>query len=211
MRKALATVASGPFADLHQIARPGLEAFADQHGWDLIVETETRSGRPASWAKIPLLADLTHDYEVVAWVDADAVIVDDTHDLAAELRPGRDLYLVEHNVPELGQTTANAGVGMIRAGRWADRFLAEVWAQTDLVDHQWWENAAILRLLGYRLDHPARRHHSTPWLSHVRFIDLAWNSMPHWPGCACPNPRILHYGGLPLRERRARMLTAVSR
>jgi galactosyl transferase GMA12/MNN10 family len=206
-RKALCTVAAGEFAGLHEIARPGLEAYAKRHGWELVVGGGDAYGRPPAWAKVPLLAEFVRRYELVAWIDADAVIVDDSRDLASELRFGRELYLVEHRHEPSGEVTANTGVLLLRGGRWAERFLAAVWAQEDLVEHRWWENAAVMRLLGYRIDpQPAGRERRTRWLRRVRFLDVAWNSTPHWHASSAP--RIVHFAGLPLAERRERMLAA---
>jgi hypothetical protein len=131
-----------------------------------------------------------------------------SYDLASELRFGRQLYLVEHSHPPTGEVTANAGVLMLRAGRWAERFLAAVWAQADLIEHRWWDNAAVMRLLGYRIDpQPACRERRTRWRVGVRFLDVAWNSVPHWH--PSPVPRIVHFAGLPLEERREQMLATV--
>jgi len=158
-------------------------------------------GRPPAWAKVPLLANLLRCYDLVAWVDADALIVDGSHDLAAELRPRKHLYLVEHAHPS-GQTTANTGVMMLRSSRWSRRLLQQVWMQLDLVEHRWWENAALMRLLGYRVEpEHASRERRLP--RRVRLLDPAWNSIPHW--VASPAPRIVHFAGLPLEERLERM------
>lgn len=205
-RRALCTAATGPFADLLAISAPTLGAYARQHRFDLVAVTdETAAGRPAAWGKIPIVQGLLDDYDIVAWVDADAVIVDRSRDLTDELRRGKHLYLVEHHHEPSGEVTANTGVFMLRSGPWARAFLAAVWAREDLIDHRWWENAAVMELLGYRIDpQPAGRERHTEWLARTHFLDVAWNSMPHW--CASPTPLINHYASLPLVERRARMI-----
>lgn len=205
-RKAICTSVTGDqFAELYELSRPGLERFADYHGWQLLVtRTDTAQGRPASWGKVPILQDALGSFDLVAWIDVDAVVVDGSRDLAAEQRRGKHLYLVEHAHPS-GETTANAGVMMLRASRWTRRLLAEVWASVDLIDHIWWENAALMRLLGYRLDaQPVTRGDDLRRLARVEFLDVAWNSIPHW--VASPAPRIKHYAGLPVEERRTLML-----
>jgi galactosyl transferase GMA12/MNN10 family len=207
--KALCTIASGPFAPLFEIARPGFEGFAARHGWTPVIETRAEArGRPPAWAKILLLADLLERFELVAWLDADALIVDGSQDLASELRRRRDFYLVQHRWHSTAgqggaEITANAGVMMFRSGRWAQRFLAAVWAQEDLIEHRWWENAAIMRLLGYRIDpQPVQPERRTRWLRRVRYLDVAWNVTPLTP---CPSPRVCHFAGLPLEQRAAGM------
>ena len=208
MAKVICTAATGPFRELLPLTLPSLKRYAERHGWELVIVTEDRAdGRPPAWGKVPILREQLARAAVVAWIDADALVVDGSRDLADELRPRKRLYLVEHNAPT-GDVTANSGVMMLRASRWANRFLAEVWAQTDLVDHIWWENAAIMRLLGYRIDPlPAAPERRTRWLGRVHFLDLAWNSIPH--AQASPAPRILHYAGLPFAERRRLLADAV--
>jgi hypothetical protein len=207
--KALFTAATGAdFAPLLKLSRPGFEDYAQRHRWDLVVVEDDRAqGRPPAWAKVPILRDALRRYELVVWIDADALIVDASRDLAGELRRGRDLYLVEHTNAVTGDVTVNTGVLMLRAGAWADRFLAAVWARDDLVEHVWWENAAVMDLLGYRIaPPPARRGPPTPWRKRVRLLDVAWNSLPDFDASA--RPRIVHFAGIPLAERRERMLAS---
>jgi hypothetical protein len=168
------------------LARSALsyERYAIRWGWDLVLSAEDLAeGRPASWARIPLLRALMDDYEWLLWLDADVVIVDLEADIGAELRPDRDLYLVEQcwdgtftAGSRAKQYTANAGVMVIRSGEWAKSFLDEVWARISYVDHPWWENAAILELLGYGLE-PARLVSPTAWLERTAFLDTRWNSI----------------------------------
>jgi hypothetical protein len=77
-----------------------------------------------------------------------------------------------------------------------------VYAQKDLVNHRWWENAAVARLLGYRLD-PVGPGRATQLLSeHTKLISPRWNSIPD---DAAPQPRIRHYPGYSLKVRAAFM------
>jgi galactosyl transferase GMA12/MNN10 family len=212
-RKVICTIAAGDFAPLLEIARPSLEAYAARHEWELVLRHDGDArGRPLAWAKIPLIADLLGRYDLVTWLDADAIIVDGSRDLASELRWRRDLYLVEHHERTSSQVTANTGVFMLRTGDWAKRLLEAVWAQEDLIEHIWWENAAMMRLLGYRIDSPreAGRERRTPWLRRVRFLDVAWNDMAHFHHSS-PAPRIKHFGGLPLDIRATAMAEAAAR
>lgn len=159
------------------LARSALsyERYARRWGWDLVLSTEDfADGRPPSWSKIPLLRSLMDQYEWVLWLDADVVIVDLEADIGNEIRSGSDLYLTEHHTD--GGYTANAGVMLIRSTDWARSFLDDVWARADCVDHPWWENAAILELLGYSLTSP-RLVRPTTWLRRTRFLDVRWNSI----------------------------------
>jgi hypothetical protein len=129
------------------------------------------------------------------------VIVDCSLDIASELEHGRFLYLVEHQTKE--GRMPNSGVMLLRGGEQTIAFLDDVYAQRDLVDHRWWENAAICRLLGYRLD-PIGPGTPTPLLrEHTKLISPRWNSIPDAPA---EHPRIRHYPGYSLKVRAAFML-----
>jgi methyltransferase family protein len=210
-RRVLCSKGSGPFASLLEVAALGLEKYARRHRWDLVLSREDLSeGRPAPWGKLRLAQDLLHDYAVVAWIDCDAVIVDFEHDLGVVLEDGKDFYAVELEGGTPRDCLMNTGVFVLRASSWTDRFLAEVWAQTDLIDHRWWENAAIMRVLGYEIDaSPVVRGDGNPWMARVKLIDLAWNSIAHWARSS--RPRINHYAALSVHRRRLLMLDDVTR
>lgn len=153
------------------------ERYAERWGWDLVLSTEDLAdGRPAPWAKVPLLRSLLDEYEWVLWLDADVVIVDLDADISEKIQDDKDLYLVEHHW--LGQSMANSGVVLLRSCAWSRAFLDEVWALDRYAEHPWWENAAVLDLLGYGLE-PARLVEPTPWLRRTKLIDGRWNNIEH--------------------------------
>jgi predicted O-methyltransferase YrrM len=207
-RRVICTAATGAFGELLDISLPALRAYARRQWFDLvIVRHDTAHGRPAAWGKIPIVARLLDAYEVVVWLDADTIVVNPSRSIAHELRPGKDLYLVEHYNPHDAERTANTGVMMLRSSDWTRQLLAAVWVHTNRIDHPWWENAAMMDLLGYRIppEHrPAQPHHWTSWRSRFHPLDVAYNSIPHL--MPAPAPVINHYAGLPFEVRRPLML-----
>mgnify|MGYP000938172402 CR=1 FL=1 len=123
------------------------------------------------------------------------VIVDGRRDIATELVDGRFLYLVEHHTKD--GAMPNSGVTMLRTGDDCREFLDLVWAQEDLIEHRWWENAAICRLLGYELD-PIHPGPPTRWRERTELISGEWNSIRDAPA---RHARIRHYPGYSLRTR----------
>ncbi|MGZ4249693.1 MAG: class I SAM-dependent methyltransferase [Solirubrobacteraceae bacterium] len=165
------------------------ETYAQRWGWELVLSSEELSdGRPAPWAKIPFIRSLLDEYEWVLWLDADVVIVDLEADISLEIEPDKDLYLVERTWH--GQYTANCGVMLIRNSDWTRAFLDQVWALDRYCEHPWWENAAVLDLLGYGLA-PARQVRPTPWLQRTKLIDPRWNSIEL---ARVERPAIVHRG-----------------
>jgi hypothetical protein len=197
VRKAIVSLGTGPQSRLLALAARSFRRYGARHGYSLELARETVDPtRPAPWSKIVLLRRLAASHDLLLWLDADLVVVDDSLDIASELDDDRFLYLVEHQTKE--GRMPNSGVMLLRGGAETIAFLDEVYAQEDLIEHRWWENAAICRLLGYRLD-PIGPGTPTPLLSrHTKLISPRWNSIPDAPA---PSPRIRHYPGYSLKAR----------
>jgi hypothetical protein len=224
--KALCSIGSGPHEALLEISRPTFAAYAERHGYELIASTEGDPGRPPAWAKVPMLQEALGSYELVLWIDADAVIVDGTRDIADEVDPDRFLGLVRHGERQV----PNTGVMVWRAGDRAAELLDRVWAARRFVHHPWWENAALLDALGYDLPgalepglrgrgqrlaarvtgrEPRRfgRARPSPFAEGTQFLPLEWNSVYLHPA---DRPRIVHCLGVPVEQRVRDMRAALS-
>jgi galactosyl transferase GMA12/MNN10 family len=220
VKRALCSIGAGPHEALLDISEPTFRAYADRHRYELIVSREADPGRPAPWAKVPMLREAVDAFDLVLWIDADAVIVDGSRDIADELE--RELGLVAH--AHGGQRVPNTGVMVLRTGEFARSLLDEVWGATGRIHHPWWENAALLEALGYRLPgglEPGLRGRllrlagrrelaqvrPSPYLEQTQFLSNVWNSTYLDPA---ENARIVHCVGVPV-EQRARDMTAAAR
>jgi hypothetical protein len=201
MSRAIASIGTGPHERLLRLAARSFRPYAKRHGYELHLHTETvDEARPAPWSKVKILRDLLDRHDTVVWLDSDLVVLDPRIDIASEVPEDRFLGLVEHRIG--AARFPNTGVMVLRPD--ARSFLDEVWAQEDLIDHRWWENAAICRLLGYELEpepHPERATELAR--DHTHWLDPRWNSIPDAPA---PRPRIRHYPGYKTRTRAAFML-----
>ena len=213
--KALCSIGSGPHEALLEISRPTFAAYAQRHGYELITSTQGDPRRPPAWSKVPMLLEALASFELVVWIDADAVIVDGRDDIAAELERDRFLGLVRHGE----QAVPNTGVMVWRAGAPAVELLDRTWSARRFVHHPWWENAALLSALGYDLPSALeprwrrlrrrrfRLAHPSPLLAGVQFLPLEWNSVYL---DRADEPRIVHCVGVPV-EQRARDMRAALR
>jgi hypothetical protein len=196
VRKALCSIGTGRQASLLRLARRSFEPYARRHRYDLHILTEPyEATRPAPWGKVALLRDLLRRYDLVLWVDADVVIVDPTEDIASRRDPDRFLALVEHRYD--GMRFPNTGVLLFGAGAEASRFLDELWAADAYTKHPWWENAAVLDLLGYDVERPNPVRPSA-WRDRTQFLSNEWNSTVHDPAA---HPRFRHYPGYTVPRR----------
>ncbi len=198
MSRVIVSLGIGRQRHLLRISSRSFRRYARRHGYELQLHTRTLDEtRPPPWSKVVLLRELARRHELVVWLDADLVIVDEAVDIASELEPGRFLYMVEHHTEE--GRMPNSGVMLLRGGEQTIAFLDDVYAQEDLIDHRWWENAAICRLLGYQLDPTVELTSPTPLLTeHTKFILPRWNSIPDSPAS---DPLIRHYPGYSLKAR----------
>jgi hypothetical protein len=196
VRKALCSIGTGPQARLLRLARRSFIPYAQRHGYDLHLLTEPyEQTRPAPWSKVALLRDLLPRYDLLLWLDADVVIVDPSRDIAVRRDPQRFLSLVEHRYG--GLRFPNSGVLLVASGSDAAEFLDELWNADAYTDHRWWENAAVLDLLGYDLERPNPVRPSA-WRDRTQFLPNEWNSTVQDPA---PHPRFRHYPGYTVARR----------
>lgn len=167
MRRALVSLATGPHRELLDIAWPTFEEFADRHGYDLI-EADTQSPRPPSWWKVPVLRELLTQYGEVLWLDADVVVVDPTEDLPVPVGPVQ--AVVAHRTAD-GEVP-NLGVWLVR--RPMIPVLDQLWRMTENLNHPWWEQAAMVQLLGYG-GTPLRQQRPSELLDKTHFLGPEWN------------------------------------
>lgn len=192
-RKVLCSIGSGPHAELLAIAGETYRAFADRHGYELDLRTELLdSSRPASWSKVLLIQELLAKFDTVLWVDADAAFVNIDRDIADDVG-ARYLGMSVHHYD--GQAIPNAAIMLLRRSRMTTRFLAEVWNAVKWIDHPWWENAAILELMGHEVGDgpgPVVMKSPTPYYRKAALLGNEWNSILV---DEAEQPRIRHYPG----------------
>ncbi|GEO81445.1 hypothetical protein [Pararhodospirillum oryzae] len=200
-RLILATGYDDGFAPLGDLAAGRLRAWGARLGVPVHVERALDTGRPPAWAKIAILGALLNGAtDWVLWVDADALVLRLDADPRPLLDPGRDLWLACHHQwvhPMPGMAVRfdvpNTGVMALKASDWTRDFLARVWAAERWLNHPWWENAAVLELMGYHrlLDPEARNAPDPAVMDKIGWLDWAWNSVPDL--CEVPDPVIRHY------------------
>jgi len=202
-RTVLCSAGVGPHAALLELARPSLERLAGRHGWALDLHFRSfPHDRPPAWNKVVAIRSLLERYDTVVWIDADAMVMDPAPDITAVATPDRFLWMTKHHYR--GEDQPNTGVMVVHAGDEARRFLDATWSATNLVEHPWWEQAAMLQLLGFDVTDPghARLVEPTEWYDRIGWLDNRWNSIPDdWH----PAAYVRHYAGMAQHERVARM------
>jgi hypothetical protein len=197
-RRVICSLADENYARPLAIAASTFERYALLHGWRLDVHDGTLAPeRPTAWSKLLLIRALLADHELVWWIDADAVIVDMEPDVLDQLERGKHLYLTVHTwgADPPGRRSPNSGVMLWRRSDWSLRLLDTLWNHTRYMHHPWWENAALLDVLGYRIPDdgtPPIPGTPTAWSTRVKDIGLRWNSTEN--ASLAPDPIIRHIG-----------------
>jgi hypothetical protein len=197
MKKVIVTLASGTHNSYLDMSRSRLIEYGEKHNYDVQVIDEVLTiDRPPAWSKILLVQKLLKAYDIVLWIDSDAVIIDSSTDIINEIDLDKtELALVEHSYA--GQTHPNCGVMLFRRTDSILQFLDVVWKQVDLINHPWWEQAAILRCLGIDSEALPIGPGNIPSrpLIEVKFLDKKWNAIRQdYPQ---DNIKIRHFAGEP--------------
>jgi|688.fasta_scaffold581073_1 hypothetical protein len=192
-RRALVTLGSGIQSELLDITRASRQSYANRHNYELIEETHVLApSRPPAWGKISLLREVAASdiYDSIVWLDADAIIVDETDDI--DCNGGGLIEYAIHRYE--GHEFPNAGVMVLRRSHQMSRFLDLIWSETSFIDHRWWDNAAMLELLGYTTDGVVRKVSQSIHDSYCSELPLRWNSINQ---TLDETPAIAHFAGIP--------------
>lgn len=202
MNRAIITYAAGAHEELLDVALPTYRDFAQRHGYDMLVTrgnlveslsiVPNANALPPAWRKIPLLLDALNRYETVVWFDCDLVVVNPTDDLPV-MPSGCSHALVRHF--EDDSEVPNSGVWQLR--RSAVPLLEKILELEVFTNHGWYEQAALMTLMGYTVPTEGSEFHKTKckpvyvtkWLRECHFMRLAWNSHPNYKA---EKPRIVH-------------------
>ncbi|MDD4734566.1 MAG: DUF273 domain-containing protein [Kiritimatiellae bacterium] len=156
-RIAMLTLCTGNF--YRDAMAPGLrskEEYCRHHGYDLFIGGEEilDTGRPPSWSKIQLIKKYLPNYDYVFFSDADVVIINGAiklHDLIRE-HMGHKSFMLTRDA----KNNLNMGNFFVKRCSWSFEFMDRLYAQTEFIDHPWWENKAFIHL--YESDKNVRKH-----------------------------------------------------
>lgn len=183
--------AEGAHEEMLEVSAPTVEGFARRHGYDFFVGGKATQ-LPAAWNKVPLLRSALQTYEEVVWFDCDLVVVDASEDFPP-VPPGKAHSLVRHF--EEGSEVPNSGVWRVNRG--ALPLLSAMLELEVFRDHGWWEQAALMTLMGYTVPPQGsefsrtrcRCVQRTKWLERCSFMRVRWNSHPNY---RAEKPKVVH-------------------
>jgi len=184
------------FSSLGDLTSKTLRAYGKRYGFSVEINPDVLIDRHPAWHRVQYIPALfKKGYEYVLWLDADALFARYDVDIRTVINGISDLYLVQHDHPDFRPTAVpNTGVMLIRNSAWSVDLFNTVWRMTQYLDHPWWENAALIELLGYNwlLDR-SENNFNEELLSHISFLPDTWNFIPSI--CTARDPVIVHYAG----------------
>jgi hypothetical protein len=167
------------FAQIAAHTNPRMARYADEHGMDFCT-VNLCGPRPASWQKVPALMAALEKYERVVWIDADVVICNEPDSIFDEMPASAIQGMVPHVTP--CGVVPNCGVWVLT--REMMPTLAAAWECGRHITHYWWEQAAILELMGYGIAEDERGFprclpgKATPLRERTEWLSPKWNHHP---------------------------------
>ena len=170
------------------------EAHSKKHGYTRITDESVYDPlRPHAWSKIRLLQKYLESYNYLMWIDADVLIMNQERTIEEYIRllPADKFILVGRDINNL-----NTGVIILRNCPLAHEFLKDVWNKTEYLNHEWWEQAAIIDLYGSPKYRSSFEVIPRKYISIMNAFDFRIDSKVHWrPGDFC-----IHFAGIHHRE-----------
>lgn len=176
-----------------KILKPTVKVYGKIYKIDpfLFASPQGLSSRPTSWDKIIIMNHLLQHYKTVMWIDCDAILCNPAHNIRDDLDPSYAVQLVtDFGISPL---FPNGGIWVAHRNKRTFELFDLIWNYNEMIDHPWWEQAALLKLLGYEPHYEGIRYHGpTKYTDWVGPLDYKWNSRPY-NGDSSPDPAILHF------------------
>tara|TARA_B100001175_G_scaffold315109_1_gene325940 strand:- start:912 stop:1724 length:813 start_codon:yes stop_codon:yes gene_type:complete len=205
------------YSEVGNKTKETFKKYAEIQGYNFENITMPNSGRPPAWNKIRILMDemIKKEFEFLMWIDADAFFNNYDIDIANEIEQEKEIYMVKHycevHKGSIYQNTKltilriNTGVLLMKNSEHNLKFLQKVWDKKEYINHQWWEQAAIMDVMNFKseLNGNLNDNKGNYYLEKVKFISNNWNSIPSNLdlGLEKQDPIIIHLAGMEFEER----------
>ncbi len=176
------------------------------------------TGRVQTWNKILQIKNEIQKKEddYIMWVDADVFFPNDAENILSVLENKYEIYLSSHycsvfkgsNYKNTILTTKriNCGVMIFKVSDFCLEFLENVWNKKEYINHFWYEQAAMMDLVGLKADITGNLNDNKGndfYLNKIKFLSKEWNSIPSFGEISSESirPSIIHLAGIENEER----------
>ena len=195
-----------------------LKNYADKFNYTFEKINHMNIERPYAWNKIQILLNeiKNSDFDYILWIDADAYFNRYDIDIAEEIEENKDIYLVKHycevhkgshyDNTKLAILRINTGVLLMKCCLNNEEFLKKVWRKEEYINHDWWEQAAIMDIFGFKSELNGNLNDNkgnSLYLKSLKFMSNKWNSIPSNYDLSMEkqNPCIIHLAGMTIKNR----------
>ncbi len=195
-----------------------MKNYANKFGYTFERINRLDNERPYAWNKIKILLNEMENsiYDYIFWIDADAYFNRYDVDIANEIIENKGIFLVKHyceihkgsyyDNTKLTILRINTGVLLMKCCKKNKDFLKRVWDKKKYIDHDWWEQAAFMDILGFRSELNGDLNDNKGnifYLENIKFMSNKWNSIPsnYELSMEKHNPYIIHLAGMSLKNR----------
>lgn len=208
---ALVTLACGGHRELHDLTGPMFANYARKWNMDYLPILELLDqSRPASWSKLVGIRPLLESYSHVIYIDADALILRSDRFIVQVVPTNFEFAWAKTGFKQ--KYIPNAGVMLFRKSEPTFKLLDLAYQQTDLIYDAWWEQAALLRILGYedpREPKEVKQKLNRQVEIHEEFLPEKWNMTVNSQDIV--SPHIRHFAGSPLTIKKILILELIFR
>ena len=206
------------YKDIGNITTKSMHKYADKFNLKFEFLDMPDSGRVQTWNKILQIKNeiLKRENDYIMWVDADAFFPNDAKNILSVIDNKYEIYLSSHycsvfkgsNYKNTILTTnrINCGVMIFKVSNFCLEFLEKVWSKKEYINHFWYEQAAIMDLVGLKADITGNLNDNKGndfYLNKIKFLSKEWNSIPSFGAISSESirPSIIHLAGIENDER----------
>lgn len=174
MKKVLCSFGFNDHSKLLSIAIPTFYLYANNHNYDMFIPSldylnDLTKSRHPSWWKIEVITKLFNIYDQVLWIDSDIIICQFDKDIFDDIPENSDMGLVVHHTKD--GYVPNCGVWALNKS--CLKWFNSLWQHNNFArSNCWWEQAAMLYLLG--IDPDQKIISSLP-----EKFDISWKSLDY--------------------------------
>ena len=206
------------YKDIGNITTKSMHKYADKFNLKFEFLDMPDTGRVQTWNKILQIKNeiLKRENDYIMWVDADAFFPNDAENILSIIDDKYEIYLSSHycsvfkgsNYKNTILTTnrINCGVMIFKVSNFCLEFLEKVWSKKEYINHFWYEQAAIMDLVGLKADITGNLNDNKGndfYLNKIKFLTKEWNSIPSFGAISSESirPSIIHLAGIENDER----------
>ena len=200
------------FKNIGDITSKTFEKYAKKYDYVFENVKMPKFDRPYAWNKIKILLDeiQKNNFEYLLWVDADSYFNIYEKNISEIIDEKKEIYIAKHYCEvhkgtkyknaKLTVLRINSGVMLLKSSEYNHNFLTKVWNNKKFINHQWWEQAAIMDIIGLRaeINHNLNDNIGNNILDKIKFLSGRWNSIPSKLDMSMEkhNPIIIHMAGM---------------